>query len=188
VTATRGEAANVLGALALAIADQFEQASAIDAGTPTRGDSGAAALSALDQFLDGPSVSRVRDVLGLTHSGAVRLLDRLASSGLIAREPGPDGRTRSVRLTPRGRRTARRAAERRGEYLGGVLEGLTAAEVTELHRLLSRVMDRVVDHKDGGAWICRRCDLGACGRAQGRCPAANAARRKYGIAANAARA
>jgi DNA-binding MarR family transcriptional regulator len=32
------------------------------------------------------------------------------------------------------------------------------------------------ERADGTAWICRLCDLGACGRADGRCPAANAAR------------
>ena len=38
----------------------------------------------------------------------------------------------------------------------------------------------VVTGKDGGAWICRQCDLAACERATGRCPAANAAAAKYG--------
>jgi rubrerythrin len=37
-----------------------------------------------------------------------------------------------------------------------------------------------VRNKDGGAWICRLCDLEACDRAAGRCPTANAAAAKYG--------
>ena len=173
----RAATANVLGALALAVADQLP----VDAIPPGgRADSAAAALSALDQFLDRPTVDQLRRVLGLTHSGAVRLLDRLATAGLVERGSGPDGRSRSVRLTAAGRRAARRVAERRAGYLDALLAGLSADETHTLHDLLGRVMARVVEHKDGGAWICRRCDLRACGRAAGDCPAANAAAEKYG--------
>lgn len=42
-------------------------------------------------------------------------------------------------------------------------------------------MGQVVQHKRGGAWICRMCNLQACGRAEGNCPAANAAAIKYGM-------
>jgi hypothetical protein len=41
-------------------------------------------------------------------------------------------------------------------------------------------MGQIVQHKQGGAWICRMCDLQACGRGAGNCPAANAAAIKYG--------
>ena len=47
-------------------------------------ESAAAALSALLHFLDRPSVDLLRQVLGLTSSGTVRLVDRLAESGLCA--------------------------------------------------------------------------------------------------------
>ena len=42
------------------------------------------ALSALHHFLDAPSVDLLRQVLGLTSSGPVRLLDRLHAAGLAA--------------------------------------------------------------------------------------------------------
>jgi rubrerythrin len=48
-------------------------------------------------------------------------------------------------------------------------------------------MANVVDRKDRGAWICRLCDLGACGRAEGHCPAASAAAAKYRSGAGRAR-
>ena len=41
-------------------------------------------------------------------------------------------------------------------------------------------MANLVAAKEGGGWICRLCDLQACGRPQGECPAANAARARYG--------
>jgi DNA-binding MarR family transcriptional regulator len=169
--------ANVLGALALVITDQAAGAIAAAAGQSA---SAAAALSALHQFLDRPTIDRLRQVLGLTPSGAVRLVDRLADAGLVARGPGEDGRSRSVSLTVRGRRVAARVAAARAATLTGALSGLTPAERATLGSLLDRVMANVVDAKDGGAWICRLCDLTACERAAGRCPAANAARAKYG--------
>jgi DNA-binding MarR family transcriptional regulator len=142
--------------------------------------SAAAALSALHQFLDHPTVDELRRVLGLTHSGAVRLVDRLAEAGLVARGAGGDGRTRSVALTAAGRRAAERIAAARATLLADALDGLSAAERETLHSLMGRVMATVVDRKDGGAWICRLCDLTACGRPEGLCPTANAAAVKYG--------
>lgn len=178
MSAPRAATANVLGALALVITDQLDAATSPAGG----GGSATAALSALDQFLDKPSVTRLRDVLGLTHSGTVRLLERLDTAGLITRGAGPDGRTRSIRLTPRGRRSARSAAEQRAAYLDAVLDGLTASELQTLHDLLARLMTQAVNLKDSGAWICRRCDLRACSRPEGHCPAATAAAHKYGLA------
>ncbi len=175
----RAAAANVLGAVALAVAGQIPVAVTPAGG---RSDSAAAALSALYHVLDRPTVDQLCRVLGLTHSGGVRLVDRLAAAGLVERGPGADRRSRSVRLTAAGRRAARRVSERRLGYLTSLLAGFSPAETRALHGLLGRVMGRVVQHKHGGAWICRMCDLQACGRAAGNCPAANAAAIKYGTA------
>jgi len=40
-------------------------------------------------------------------------------------------------------------------------------------------MAQVVQHKQGGAWICWMCHLQVCRRAAGTCPAAGAAAIKY---------
>ncbi len=138
-----------------------------------------AALSALHHFLDGPSLDRLRQVLGLTPSGAVRLVDRLVAAGLVTRGPGADGRSRSVALTPAGRAAAERVTAARSAALTDLLGELSPAERETLHDLLGRLMAGVVRGKDGGAWLCRLCDVTACGRAEGRCPTANAAAVKY---------
>jgi DNA-binding MarR family transcriptional regulator len=169
--------ANLLGAVALAIADRTEAEAAEAAGQSV---SAAAALSALRQYLDGATIDRLRDVLGLTSSGAVRLVDRLATSGLVTRGPGADGRSRAVSLTPDGRRAADQVRSARLDALASVLEPLSPTERQALQRLLGKLMTRIVNEKDGGAWICRLCDTQACGRQDGRCPAANAAKVKYG--------
>jgi DNA-binding MarR family transcriptional regulator len=172
-----GHQANVLGAVAQVLADRTAAAIAASGGqSPTS----AAALSALAEFLDRPTIDQLRKVLGLTPSGAVRLVDRLADAGLVARGPGGDGRTRTVTLTDKGARVAESIRAARASALREVLGALPEADRELLDSLLGRVMAEIVEVKGGGAWICRMCDLTACGRAEGRCPAANAARRKYG--------
>jgi DNA-binding MarR family transcriptional regulator len=168
--------ANLLGALALVITDQTAQAVAAAAGQSV---SAAAALSALHHFLDGPTIDQLHKVLGLTPSGAVRLVDRLAAAGLVTRGPGDDGRSRSVVLTDHGLRAARQVTVARAAMLSSLLDELSPAERETLHSLMSRIMAGVVGSKEGGAWICRMCDLDACGRASGHCPAASAAAAKY---------
>jgi len=173
----RAATANVLGAVALAVADQIAVTVTPAGG---RSDSAAAALSALYHFPGHPTVDRLGQVLGLTHSGAVRLVDRLTGAGLVQRAPGADRRSRSVRLTAAGRRAAHRVSEGRIAYLSSLLADLSPTEASALDELLGRVMGQVVQHKRSGAWICRMCHLRACGRAAGNCPAANAAALKYG--------
>ncbi|HEY6593718.1 MAG TPA: MarR family transcriptional regulator [Asanoa sp.] len=176
---SRDGTANVLGALALALNDRATAATAAAAGHSA---SAAAALSALLHFLDRPTLDHLRKVLGLTPSGAVRLVDRLTEAGLVTRGPGGDGRSRSVHLTPRGRATAARVSRARMEVLEEALADFSPAERSALHGLLDRAMARVVQVKEGGAWICRLCDLEACGRPAGNCPAANAAAVRYDVA------
>jgi DNA-binding MarR family transcriptional regulator len=169
--------ANVLGALALAVTDRTGHLLADRAAlTPTS----AAALSALHQFLDGPTVEELSRVLGLTHSGAVRLVDRLAAAGLVARGRGGDGRSRALTLTSEGERVAAQLAADRAGALVEMLDGLGADDLATLRALLGRVLANVVGTKDGGAWTCRFCDLAACGRDAGHCPAATAAAARYG--------
>jgi DNA-binding MarR family transcriptional regulator len=134
----------------------------------------------LDQFLDHPTLDQLRRVLGLTPSGAVRLVDRLAGAGLVARGPGGDGRSRSVTLTDAGRHAAQRVERARAEVLSGLVADLTHDEREQLRALMARLMTAVVTRKEGGAWVCRLCDLDACGRRDGQCPTANAAAAKYG--------
>jgi DNA-binding MarR family transcriptional regulator len=168
--------ANVLGALALVVTDELGRSVTEDVGSVTD----AAALSALAQFLDGATVDRVHQVLGLTPSGAVRLVDRLEGAGLVTRSPGPDGRSRAVRLTDAGRDRSLAIGRARSAYLSGLVGALEPAEVDVLRGLLTKVMAAVVGGKDGGPWTCRLCDLTACRRAQGECPALNAAQERFG--------
>jgi DNA-binding MarR family transcriptional regulator len=163
--------------MALAVADRASEAMAEAAG---HSQSAAAALSALYHFLDGPSIDLLRQVLGLTSSGTVRLVDRLEEDGHVTRRPGVDGRSTSVWLTPSGRRAAARVVAARARALDGALEVLTSAERDTLAGLISRVLIGLMRGPGATRWICRLCDTGACGRDAGWCPVAREAQARYG--------
>jgi DNA-binding MarR family transcriptional regulator len=161
--------ANVVGALALKLHDRMSAAVAEAAGEP---ESGATTLSWLDNFVEQPRIGLLNRMLGLTPSGAVRMVDRLEADGHLHRGPGPDGRSTTVRLTARGRRTARRAAAARLAVLDDALSALSDDERATLDRLAGKVL--VGLKRDPGAtrFMCRLCDATACGHADGHCPVA----------------
>ena len=167
---------NLLGALSLAVSDRTSDAVGGAAGGS---DSTAAALSALLHFLDRPSVDLLRQVLGLTSSGTVRLLDRLEDAGYVERGPGRDGRSTSVSLTPAGRQAAERVAAGRAGVLEGALAVLSVDERETLERLMSKILVGLMRGPGAVRWTCRLCDTHACGRDAGSCPVANAARERY---------
>ena len=172
------QTANLLGALSLVIADRMADEMAGAGGRP---ESAAAALSALLHFLDQPTVDLLRQVLGLTSSGTVRLIDRMAESGYVQRGPGADGRSTSVSLTPAGRAAAARVAAARAGVLAGALDGLSPAERETLRQLMSKLLAGLIRGPGAVRWICRLCDTGLCRGAESGCPVGNAVRERYGV-------
>ena len=172
-----GRTANLLGAVALALRDRMVEAIS---DRPGHSESAAAALSALDQFLVRPSIDRLSQVVWLSQSGAVRLVDQLEDDGLVRRSPGADGRTTAVSLTPAGRRAARRVERSRLQLLDATLQPLSAAEREALAALLARLLADMMREPGATRWMCRLCDLSACGRAAGDCPVEREAQARYG--------
>ncbi|HXP21055.1 MAG TPA: MarR family winged helix-turn-helix transcriptional regulator [Streptosporangiaceae bacterium] len=169
-------AANIFGALSLVIADRAADAVAEATG---RSESAAAALSALLHFLDRPSVELLRQVLGLTPSGTVRLVDRLEQAGYVRRGTGMDRRTTALTLTEQGRRAAMAVSEARAAVLAGALAGLDQAERETFEQLAAKVLVGMMRGPGAVRWICRLCDIGVCRGTEGGCPLGNAARRRY---------
>ena len=168
---------NLLGALSLSIADRTADAVGEAAG---QSQTAAITLSALHHFLDEPSIDKLRRVLGLTPSGTVRLVDRLEHAGYVVRRPGADGRSVAVALTASGRRVAARVSAARAEVLEDALEVLSPSERDAFERTLARVLPGLIRGPGAVRWMCRLCDMTACGRDQGRCPVAAAALDRYG--------
>jgi DNA-binding MarR family transcriptional regulator len=170
------QTANLLGALSLVIADRMADAMGEAGGRP---ESAAAALSALWHFLDRPSVDLLRQVLGLTSSGTVRLIDKMADSGYVERGPGADRRSTSVALTDAGREAAERVGAARTAVLQGALAGLSGDERAVLRQLMGKVLVGMMREPGAVRWGCRLCDTGVCRGAEGGCPIGNAARERY---------
>jgi DNA-binding MarR family transcriptional regulator len=170
------QTANLLGALSLMIADRMADAMGEAGGRP---ESAAAALSALLHFLDSPSVDLLRQVLGLTSSGTVRLLDKMAESGYVERGPGADRRSTTVTLTRAGRAAASQVSAARAGVLDDALAGLTGAERDLLRQVMGKVLVGLMREPGAVRWMCRLCDTGACRGAAGGCPVGNAARERY---------
>jgi DNA-binding MarR family transcriptional regulator len=168
---------NLLGALSLSVTDRTADALGESIG---QSETAAVALSALYEFLDAPSVDLLRQVLGLTPSGTVRLVDRLQDAGYVTRGPGGDGRSVSLHLTSSGRRAAERVSKARAEVLQEALSVLEPRERAAFDEIVSRVLAGLIRGPGAVRWMCRLCDMSACGRDAGRCPVANAARARYG--------
>jgi DNA-binding MarR family transcriptional regulator len=160
-------AANLLGALSLTVADRINAAAVRAVGM---GASGPAALTALNGPAAGATIDALRRILGLTHSGGVRLVDRLAEAGLVERRLGADQRSVALWLTPDGRRAARRVLAQREAAVEAVMSDLTATERNGLVRAAERMLASLNEAPGAEPRICRLCDLEACGRPRGRCP------------------
>jgi len=171
------QAANLLGALTLALGDRLE--GAVTAASRLS-ESDAAALSALHQFLDAPRVDLLAQVLGLSSSGTVRLVDRLVGAGFARRTTSSDGRVTSVALTASGHRRAESVAGSRLTLFDQALDALTPEERRHLGELAGKVLAGLVRPPGATRWTCRLCDLDVCGRAEGHCPTYEAAKARYG--------
>jgi DNA-binding MarR family transcriptional regulator len=154
--------ANLLGATALAVADRL-------AAAPRD-----AAVLALDDWLAGASVEALARVVGLTHSGTVRLADRLESERLLERRPGADARSVAVYLTVAGHAEAGRLRAAREATLHELIAPVGAGRepfVAGLEAVLSALTAAGAAPRR----TCRLCDAHACGHPD-RCPVTLAAR------------
>ena len=156
---------NLLGACSLTVTDRMA-AVGRSAGLSTTDQ---AALVTLLAQPDRP-VAWLGEVLGLTSSGATRLVDRLVSSDWVARSAGNDTRQRRVRLTRSGAALARRLVSGREVVLTDCLDGLDARDRTELERLLERLVGGSTPDQMPAMRTCRLCDRTACRSGGRECP------------------
>jgi MarR family transcriptional regulator, negative regulator of the multidrug operon emrRAB len=156
---------NAFGALAVEAARLIQEAG--ERASP-HGASAPAALAALNGLAAGQSIDALRRIVGLTHSGAVRLVDRLAGAGLVERRIGADQRSVALHLTPEGRRAARRVIARREAAIERILAPLDPSDRAALARLDERLLSTLVDTGEHRRRVCRLCAVEACGRD---CPA-----------------
>jgi DNA-binding MarR family transcriptional regulator len=166
---------NRIGALVVALGDRLRAATEEAVSMPA---SYPAALSALRTWAGGHPLDVLADGLRVSHSRAVRVVDRLEEDGLARRRPNADDR-RAVRLelTAAGRRAADRVLAARAAALEEALRGLSGQQRALLGELAASVLGDVTDGRRSARGICRLCDPVACGHESGRCPVTRAADR-----------
>jgi MarR family transcriptional regulator, negative regulator of the multidrug operon emrRAB len=158
--------------MVLALADRMRDATEEACGL---GGALPAALVCLHEFAGGRPIDALATTLRVTHSRAVRVVDRLAEQGLARRRPAPgDRRVVLVELTAAGGRAAQRVMDARAEVIDGSLGALSAAERRLLAELVGKVLAGTTTSRRDSWAICRMCDVHACGHHEGRCPVTRA--------------
>jgi len=150
--------ANLLGALVVGLNDAVGSAMARAAGLDS---TGVSALL-LVQAHPGLSITELAAALDLTHSGAVRTLERLVDRDLVRRAPGPDRRTRGLYLTGSGDGVAQRALDARRRVLGTALGASAASEQEAFVRALEQVLAALPGTRADAWRICRTCEHAVC--------------------------
>ncbi len=150
--------ANLLGALALLVSGRMRNAVTGALGA------GGAPAEALVAIKDQPGCTAewLVDVLGLTQPGVAHVVRRLVEAGWVERAPGPDARSRALRLTPPGRAAAERVLAARQAVLAELVDGLSAAERRQLAAVADRLLRPPARTDRDLARLCRLCDRSRC--------------------------
>lgn len=150
--------ANLLGVVGLAVADRIEEAARDilrHAGeTP-------AAVVVIGYGL-GPSNDQLCRILGLSHPGAVRLIDRLVADGLVERRKARDKRAIALYLTEPGESLRDELLKGRLAAIRPLLLPLTGTEQDDLASLLHKVLASMETTDLERCNLCRLCDDRVC--------------------------
>ncbi len=158
VMVMKPDVANLLGALSLAVMDRIEQGAREVVG---RGGETPAALMVIG-YGEGKTNDKLRRVLGLSHSGTVRLVDRLVSDQLVERRPGKDGREVALYLTAKGASARKDLKASRISAVASLLDVLSPAEAKRLGTLIRELLARQDTSEIDRFTICRMCDNSVC--------------------------
>ena len=149
---------NLLGVLGLSVADRIREAASEvlrhSGETP-------AALVVIGHGY-GPSNNQVKDVLGLSHPGTVRLIDRLVAEGLVERRRGQDRREVALYATRRGMEAREQILQGRLMSVAPLLDNLSAPERQQLNRLHTKMLASLDTTDLERRNLCRLCDKRVC--------------------------
>lgn len=148
---------NLLGAFAVGCVD-LQDAAMGQLGLPP---AELAALLAV-HARPGSTIGDLAHATGLTHSGAVRVIDRLDRAGWVERQSGPDRRTVAVRCTGQGRRRAKRALSLRRTMLQDATKDFSRSDDAAFRRLAQKFLSCLPRERPDAWRICRWCDHGVC--------------------------
>jgi DNA-binding MarR family transcriptional regulator len=149
--------ANVLGALASSILDDVGEALAMSPGGLPQ----STALAVISKY-PGCSIEELRGPLELSHSGCVRLVDRLVAAQLVERRQTTDARAVALHLTRRGRVAASKTVALRADVLQRFVRVLSPREREQLASIATKLLDAATSTAREAGRTCRLCDYEAC--------------------------
>lgn len=167
--------ANLLGALSLGLKDAIDRT--LNEITGLGGEAPAGLITVGSR--PGRSIQHLRETLGLSHSGTVRLVDRLEERGWLRRAGTAGGREVQLALTPSGKEVFREMLAARQAILEQALEPLPPVARSALADVLVRMLEAMPGSRQEAWHVCRLCDHGAC-RGPG-CPVGSGAARREGL-------
>ncbi|MCC5637015.1 MarR family transcriptional regulator [Nostoc sp. CHAB 5844] len=150
---------NVVGAFALALTDSVAHSTEemIDDAGP------AAEALCLVRHAPGIPIELLRRALGMSHSGAVRLVERLEKQGLIFRERcSVDRRSVELKLTPEGEAMVCKIHQARLKAIEEAIASLSSKDRIHLCRISNQILFSLTKTKDTAITICRLCDETNC--------------------------
>ena len=150
--------ANLLGAVGLAVADRIEE-TARDI-VKHAGETPAALVVIGYGF--GPSNDQLRRVLGLSHPGSVRLIDRLVADNLVERRKARDKRALALYLTAEGATLREELLTGRLAAIKSLLMPLALSEQEALAALLHKMLLSMDATDLERCTLCRLCDNRVC--------------------------
>jgi len=151
-------AQNVLGTLAQTLTDRISIGAEVAAGI---GANAPAALVTLYWYPDRP-IKFLAERLRISHPGAVQLVGRLESAGLVERIRGEDARAQLLVLTDEGYEAARSVIRARRAVLARAVAALADDEVNALISTVERMLESLTDDLLTSEFMCRLCDERAC--------------------------
>ncbi len=155
---------NLLGAFVIAVHDRMQRQAEAEI---SMGGQAAAALVTIGHNF-GQSVEFLSGVLQLSHSGCVRLVDKLDEQALIVRRPGADRRSVALYLTETGQVRKRDVLRARRAALDSVFATLDPGDQLQFVGLMEIMLKALTSSRSEADIICRLCEERCC--AQARCP------------------
>jgi MarR family transcriptional regulator, negative regulator of the multidrug operon emrRAB len=151
--------ANRLGALSTALSDMISQSG------PDELSSSGPDMAALNTVAlwPGTRIDELATIIGLSHSGTVRLVDRLVGKGLIERRPHPDDqRAAALHPTDRGIMIANGFQEHRLARLKDLVQTLSPRQQDRLAEAIGDLLRLLAYDVMAADRICRYCDERIC--------------------------
>ena len=148
---------NLVGTFALSLAD-IQRKAMLECGLETADMTALLAVYARP----GSAIGDVAATTSLTHSGAVRAVDRLEAQSLLIRKQAPDRRVAALQCTERGEATANCLLTARKEAIGDVLGGLSAKGRAALVHTSKILLTKLTEDQTEAWRICRLCEHSIC--------------------------